>query len=254
MPALIFALLLALTAPAHAQELSLTTATPETLEQRVRATGWGVVGQPIVTEVPEYRSWIWAIAQNQEGGAVGLYSYREESAAAHLVEILSANRDAAVTRQGPVVLSVIMTGHPEEARTLLQRLTGVSLAGAPLPPEPLTADAAAPKVLALPELRFGALHRAEVLHAALLEGWSLSASPLLSETTRYEAVTWPLHAQKQQAFLTLYACRDDACVREVEGAARRNPDAATLRKQRAVLVLLTPGQPRAGQAVLKRLR
>lgn len=233
-------------ADADAQNLDITTLKPEQLEKRIRAAGWHVVAAPIFTDMPEYRSWIWAITQGPAGGAVGLYVYKDVNAARTLVDILSPNKDTEVIRNRNVVVSVIMTGRPKEARDLMGLLTGSARPPGPQSgletPNPGSAQSAdgGPGVTALPELRFGRLWRAEVLNAALSDGWTLSKPPTVSHDEGYAAVSYQLDADGTSLFMTLYGCGNLACVKEVESTARRTPDALSARRGNTVLVLIAP--------------
>jgi len=249
-------------APVAAQNLDITTLKPEQLEKRIRAAGWHVVAPPITTDMPEYRSWIWAITQGQAGGAVGLYIYKDVNAARTLVDILTPNKDTEVVRNRNVVVSVIMTGRPREARDLMGLLTGATRLDSP--PRPLVDSnngddsgtehsSVTSEGTSLPELRYGHLWRAEVLNAVLAEGWSLAGPPTVSNDEGYAAVSYRLQGNDAALVLSLYGCSDTPCVKEVEASARRTAGAVSARRGNTVLVLLAPDHPTEAKRALARI-
>ena len=259
---LLLALLLtptAATAQDEPRPVRLLRLEPDDLEARIEATGWTVVSAPIQTREDGVTSWIWAVTRGTSGGAVGLYHYDAVQQAQQLVELLGQKDDTAVTRDERVVVSVITTERPADAKILMRDLLADKPRTTTPPPPPPGPAVTASSNLAyfsttsaepLPPLRFGELTRAEVVHAVLQHGWTLAAPPETSSGDGYRAVAYTLQAPRGDAtgLLTLYGCLTASCAREVALAARVHRG-VVLKRGLHVVVVVVPGDPRRARAL-----
>lgn len=265
---LVMVLCSAFAATASAETVDVATLSQPKLEARIKESGWTLVSAPIVATEGEYRSWIWAVTRGVVGGAVGLYVYNEEPGAAKLEETMTNKADAAVLRSGKVVVSVIMTGRPEDAKSLLAKLvevrgkplnTGIARAalfGArPLPIEggPKVPPRAVPTKIAeaLPEITFRHLSRAELIHGALSGGWALASQPMVTKSDEYTGVTYTLSKGKRVAALSVYACGTETCRTTLGQLSKANRDSAMARDGDTVVIAVVPGARRSARDLIK---
>lgn len=260
-------------APPVQPKVDVARMSPKELKARIEASGWTTVGAPIQTQGDGFTSWIWAVTRGVSGGAVGLYQYTNDAKAAHLTAKLQRTEDAAVTRSGHTVLSVITTDRPQDANRLMRDLLEHTALEVRLHPHTPALDESGPPIASpalsdrppplpsttLPEIDFKGRSRAELLHTALNAGWTLTAPPKVSDGAGYYVVTYALNKAADAgaiapvtAWLSLYACTNAACTRQLAQVARTH-DAAQARDSERLLMIVAPDDPDAARALLDRL-